>query len=485
MFILWCLATFFDFPDGFSSRVLAAMISTSAPCLLGWRRLLLHFSTFYRPPSFAHLLEGRESSMADALCGPSNALQTFQKHSGVDRTLQQDRLAACQSPAEVCCLRPKDSLDCTANRIAQGFRSSPGPNAGILDAEFQEFQRSQGGLPLESLAPEYHPSENQHGNPINRGFQEPNLGARPDWASDFQTLNPHLTGPPIPQSQFHQHAPLQRTTPSGWHQEFQRTDLSYTFQQDRSAYRPGFQSNSFFQPSLAQQKYQMAQQSPSQTQEPEFDETAFEKAFEQARIDNIQVETEQMGLNQQSSHQEEIQAKEQAKETHESSQDLDHFDFSQFASGPIYKFDPSQFESAEEEDKPKQKETDPPTTDADELARTAGTLLENVRGDTTQKFQDSTFLSLMRQLRDREVKVEGDKIVTVSHPPLSSLQPSSPPSTPIATPNTRANSTTDNPTPPPRRSLLPRHIESRDAGLRTADADRGVDAEGIGCLKHP
>lgn len=30
--------------------------------------------------------------MADALCGPSNALQNFQKHTAVDRTLQQDRL---------------------------------------------------------------------------------------------------------------------------------------------------------------------------------------------------------------------------------------------------------------------------------------------------------------------------------------------------------------------------------------------------------
>jgi hypothetical protein len=30
--------------------------------------------------------------MADALCGPSNALQNFQKHTAVDRTLQQDRI---------------------------------------------------------------------------------------------------------------------------------------------------------------------------------------------------------------------------------------------------------------------------------------------------------------------------------------------------------------------------------------------------------
>lgn len=33
-------------------------------------------------------------AMADALCGPSNALQNFQKHTTVDRTLQQDRFTS-------------------------------------------------------------------------------------------------------------------------------------------------------------------------------------------------------------------------------------------------------------------------------------------------------------------------------------------------------------------------------------------------------
>lgn len=65
--------------------------------------------------------------------------------------------------------------------------------------------------------------------------------------------------------------------------------------------------------------------------------------------------------------------------------------------------------------------------DADELARTAGELLNRVKHDTNPKFQNSSFLSLMRQLRDREVHVEGDRIVNVSsyfkrklHVPLDS-----------------------------------------------------------------
>ena len=51
---------------------------------------------------------------------------------------------------------------------------------------------------------------------------------------------------------------------------------------------------------------------------------------------------------------------------------------------------------------------------ADELARTAGQLLDNLKHDQSQKFQNSSFLSLMRQIRDREVHVEGDKLVDVS-----------------------------------------------------------------------
>ena len=53
-------------------------------------------------------------------------------------------------------------------------------------------------------------------------------------------------------------------------------------------------------------------------------------------------------------------------------------------------------------------------SEADELARTAGQLLDNLKHDQSQKFQQSSFLSLMRQLRDREVHVEGDKLVDVS-----------------------------------------------------------------------
>lgn len=46
---------------------------------------------------------------------------------------------------------------------------------------------------------------------------------------------------------------------------------------------------------------------------------------------------------------------------------------------------------------------------ADELARTAGRLLNSMAGETSPKFEQSQFLSLMRKIRDGQVVVRGDE----------------------------------------------------------------------------
>jgi len=51
--------------------------------------------------------------------------------------------------------------------------------------------------------------------------------------------------------------------------------------------------------------------------------------------------------------------------------------------------------------------------DSDELSRTAGKLLESLASEQGQKFKESNFMKLMRQLRDKEVKVEGGEMVEV------------------------------------------------------------------------
>lgn len=49
--------------------------------------------------------------------------------------------------------------------------------------------------------------------------------------------------------------------------------------------------------------------------------------------------------------------------------------------------------------------------DSDELSRTAGQLLSSVQQETSQKFQQSQFLNLMRRIRDREVFVQGEELL--------------------------------------------------------------------------
>ena len=52
--------------------------------------------------------------------------------------------------------------------------------------------------------------------------------------------------------------------------------------------------------------------------------------------------------------------------------------------------------------------------DADELSRTAGLLIQSVSHESNPKFKNSQFLGLMRQLRDREMVVEGNDLVQSS-----------------------------------------------------------------------
>lgn len=51
--------------------------------------------------------------------------------------------------------------------------------------------------------------------------------------------------------------------------------------------------------------------------------------------------------------------------------------------------------------------------DPDELSRTAGQLLESLATEQSQKFKESNFMKLMRQLRDKKIKIEGGEMVEV------------------------------------------------------------------------
>jgi hypothetical protein len=206
--------------------------------------------------------------MADALCGPSNALSSFSKHAATDRSLQQDRLVA-------------------RHEATQGFRSTvANPQR---DAEFEAFQRGDAGrlgmmpMTMPMQMPMQMPAQRQAG--VNMQSQAP------DWAADFQRLS--LAGQQVGASG--QHA-QQKSAPPAWHLEFARQQQAPAPTQQSSfggmsgygqglgmGMGMGMNMGGFAGPAYAQ----TAQQAPTQQQHatPAFDEAAFEAAFEQAQRD--------------------------------------------------------------------------------------------------------------------------------------------------------------------------------------------------------
>ncbi|PGH28366.1 hypothetical protein GX50_08899 [[Emmonsia] crescens] len=293
--------------------------------------------------------------MTDALCGPSNALQSFQKHTSVDRTLQQDRILSRQSPA-------------------QGFRSQ-NHNEGILDPEFNAFEAGVPGTPLSDIQ---HSALFLQPAPQHPAF---NHTENSGWASDFQNL--HISGPSqhVPQQQFRP-----ESSSSGWQNEFMRhahqNPQTQTHQAQISQtpfrYSPAIGSMGYGGMN-SHPMYQDASQSQSHFQEHKeegiFDESAFEAAFAEARA--------------------EVELQEQQLQDGEVIERIEIEQTMRIGSDTI------------------QTQVDE-TNESDELARTAGQLLDSVSHDQSQKFKESSFLALMRQLRDREVTVDGDEFRQVS-----------------------------------------------------------------------
>lgn len=310
--------------------------------------------------------------MADQLCGPSNALQNFQKHSSVDRTLQQDRLTNRASPS-------------------QGFRSSPGPQAGLINQDFEAFQAGH------NLQNSLGPGFAQH---ASSALAQPGPMA---WANDFQRLN--VSSPP---PHFQQH-PAQQPAQASWHQEFlQQSHVPGSSHMQQQTYNAPFERLSTIVP--AQSPYQsmyggsmIGSQHPAQVQAQNqqfqmiqqpveaFDEEAFARAFDQAAQSEMTAQEaaltkDEVMLGESAEH---LMDRDPAQDQARIGADLIH--------------DPDG-----QPDQHKELQQDP-----DALARTAAELLQRVSGNQSEKFANSQFLQLMRQLRDKEVTVEGDKIVDV------------------------------------------------------------------------
>ncbi|KAK7193834.1 hypothetical protein DPSP01_011891 [Paraphaeosphaeria sporulosa] len=444
--------------------------------------------------------------MADALCGPSTALQNFQKHTSVDRTLQQDRLVGRHSPS-------------------QGFRSSLGQNNGALDHEFEAFQAGH-ALPSQ---PQFQHLPPQFARAPPPQFAQPSQA--PDWASDFQRLNISQSAQ-IPQ----QRVPAQNAA-SSWHQDFMSQQgpaaQAPVFQQNGVGGMAGYGMSGFAHPGFHQPGFAMMNggsmsevaQGKQRVQDavPQFDEAAFERAFadvqqaeeqalaenlrpqethtEETAVDNLPQEPEDPALmrireqrpavyaalkirsavdlenasqampyldmleTMETEHQltrdasearwvidtlQNIASREGPQEIKTRSEQLirninerlmstypllsapvpinqDRIWEELEAAGYTRSSGPEQLQQPQEPEQKQEEEQHQPRHDDDEMAQTAGRLLERVSDNTSEKFQKSQFLELMRRLRDREIRVEGDKMVEVSTAQSTSSPPISAP----------------------------------------------------------
>ncbi|KAI7216295.1 hypothetical protein KC333_g4926 [Hortaea werneckii] len=361
--------------------------------------------------------------MSDALCGPSNPLQQFKAQTSLDRTLQQDRLRSHASPAH-----------------QQGFRSHD-PNAGLLDPEFEAFQA---GHPPPPDAFHHGPPQAFAGR--GGGGMHMRMGpAAPDWAADFQRMN--LSSPPPPPAQ-QQHQPMPQG--SGWAQSFQQhiaqsapraqstaSPSPLAFQQ-RARYGPGYGGMGFqsqFAPQHQQPMFGVGMQQGKGKEavtDEIFDDAAFERAFEQARDD--MVDENQAGLEglqhsteyRQDTSGELVDQIQREREIQEQLQEM-RPELSKGLQDPAIQEANALEDLAQQPEQMEEDKQENKGQDDDALAATAEELLNKVEHNKTDKFKNSQFLGLMRKLRDREVKVEGDQMVetTVSQPSVTST-PSQP-----------------------------------------------------------
>lgn len=155
---------------------------------------------------------------------------------------------------------------------------------------------------------------------------------------------------------------------------------------------------------VGQQDMSIAQQKQP---EEAFDEEAFARAFEaaaQAEMASKEEESQQ-AASQQETSQEQNQGVEMGQDIliNESAERL-----MATSEGPLNqeRIGADTIEDPRLDPKIAEAQNNP-----DALARTAGQLLDSVRHDRSTKFQNSQFLELMRQFRDKEATVQGDQIV--------------------------------------------------------------------------
>ena len=390
--------------------------------------------------------------MADAICGPSNPLQTFQKHTQADRSLQHDRLASQHAQS------------------SQGFREHPA-DAGLLDPEFEAFQT--GRLPIAPLLPHQEPSFTP---PLYNGLSQVQpvgdtgggLGGA-NWAADFAKMY-LVPQAPIPYAQNIQRGPhvedeelkrisdtwfkdtlrreerlnpgagLPSTSPEAIHspsvysrpspfepmQRYGNTGLGTwpTTSETRSKGKERLFSTASSDTAAFDAEFAKLDQETTAQQDQVQSDPHDSFAYHAERKQDLAVSDEDFRNETKSKSYAEQKAADQEERTQQTP-----IENRLSANGllpslnpavetqrgiPITDLDRAPQPALQQQTPPAQTPHQPTEAD-DQLAETASQLLSNVSDNTSEKFQQSAFLSLMRDFSDRSKVVSGDRVVDVAN----------------------------------------------------------------------
>lgn len=213
------------------------------------------------------------------------------------------------------------------------------------------------------------------------------------WQSEFAAYQTNTRSANVQGKQAIQHQHQNHTIASNWRDE------QYSFNDEYM----GMPSMPY---SYNQQPHIQEQQNSHPPEEAVYDEAGFTAAFEQARqhAQEIVKDRASVGMKTETDgsdllHKDAILV--------EPSTESDR-DFPALIRSPS----PAQIRIGSDAipyQEQKTRTPDQDSRDADELARTAGQLLSSVQHETSDKFQNSQFLALMRKIRDGEVRVEGEE----------------------------------------------------------------------------
>ncbi|RKF76064.1 putative peroxin 20 [Golovinomyces cichoracearum] len=309
--------------------------------------------------------------MADGMCGPSNPLQNLQKQSSIDRTLQQDRYISRQL-------------------FSNGFRLSQGPSSEVVEAEFKQFQNAS--LPIDHALPSFE---------IPKNISDLQHSQNSNWVSDFMNLNFSTSSSTSTQQIMHppEYPPVQQDVFNYGHtikrQQIQKSNMAHLSNMHEVNNMSIFDTSNpvpitnEIGDKLKNHSNQLVESQASF--EEKYDQEAFARAFEQvAELEKNEV---------QDMHQEPASLEQESLSKNrfvDSSSILDDVHLTQAPIGA----DAIEYENFYE------------VHDSSSLSRTASKLLKSVDDDQSLKFQNSQFLELMRQFRDKNTTIKGNKIVS-------------------------------------------------------------------------